>query len=219
MKWGVWSPRDRSGLTGGGSNPMRSLWRNEHSLWLHKIEKETDIHCGVYIYLSSHRSLSIPSATGCVSLLWLQLLWATHSKNGSPKSKLFVQKFPWETLGFTPSLCCTFKCRSSFIRYSQKVSAFRRKIRASEMKTLRCQLYVAVSLSGLPVVLWSWQHATVFDSWGTLTVCRLAKGPLVSEVRSEETGPEKQASSWEKIRRDTNFSESHCEVHSARWIP
>ncbi|XP_033936065.1 aldo-keto reductase family 1 member B1-like [Pseudochaenichthys georgianus] len=57
------------------------------------------------------------------------------------------------------------------------------------------------------------EHATVFDSWGTLTVCRLAKGPPVSEVRSEETGPpEKQASSWEKIRRDTNFSESHCEV-------
>lgn len=37
---------------------------------------------------------------------------------------------------------------------------------------------MAVSLCGLPVTLWSWRRATVFDSWGTLTVWRLSKGPL-----------------------------------------
>lgn len=54
----------------------------------------------------------------------------------------------------------------------------------------------------IPGVLWQ------FAGW--------QKGPFRSlKLDQSGQGPERSvASSWEKIRRDTNFSASHCEVHS-----
>lgn len=102
------------------------------------------------------------------------------------KPTLFVQKFPWETLGLTRSLCCLFKCPLVFLFFysnrctwqSETVSACRRKIRSSEMKTSllggNCMwLYLrlvylrvfdpdSVRLRLIPGVLWQfagWQKA------------------------------------------------------------
>lgn len=95
----------------------------------------------------------------------------------------FVQKFPWEELRCSLLPLCA-RYHLSFPSSSstqQPLPADSSQTWASVLKTFpsfRWQLYVSVSLSGLPVDLWSWQHAMVFDFCLTLTVCRLAKGCL-----------------------------------------
>lgn len=119
-----------------------------------------------------HIPPSLPVHSQWMFFLFLFLiLWEIYFETSPGLQSL--SKVSWEALGFTLGFCCIFKCfviLSPFILIDAlcgTVSTCRRKIRASEMKTsppsLRWHLYVAVSSSGLPVGVWSWQHATVFD--------------------------------------------------------
>lgn len=127
------------------------------------------------------------------------------SERASLKCVLFVWKFPWEELTtglqmlrnisvFAPnSNRSKRKKRKEKKRVSCPQTPNRSLCNENFPPSFRWQLCASASPSGLPADLWSWQHAAAFDSWGTLTVCGPAKGPLsVSEVRSERTGAQKK---------------------------
>lgn len=88
-----WTPAAALGIHYG-----RNRKRDSCSLWY------------IYLLVMPPTFLSIPLANEYFHLF----SFPSHSEI-SPKSTLFVQKFPWEALGFTPSLCCIFKCLFSFI--------------------------------------------------------------------------------------------------------
>lgn len=160
-----------------------------------------------------------------------QILWAAHSET-SANSTVFVQSFlkkrflwvhlqiPWsvllpfvpvDALSKTLSVCGN-KIRASAIKLKKKKKkspSFRQQLYCMWLSVRLVYLCVfdhdSIRLCLIPVVLWQF--------------VMLVKGPSVSEVRSEETGPEKPVSSWEKIRKDTNFRGNHCEVHSGFWLP
>lgn len=149
-------------------------------------------------------------------------------ERASLKCALFVWKFPREELTTGLQMLCNisvFAPNSNRSKRKKKEKekgylARRRQTGASVMKTfppllgdncarLRLRLvylrifdHDSMRRRLIPGVLWQ------FAGW--------QKGPFQSlKLDQSGQGPEKSvASSWEKIRRDTNFSESHCEVHS-----
>lgn len=189
------------------------------------MERETVAHCDLYVYLSHHHyGINI-------SPFFLQILWATHSKI-SPTSTLFVQKFPWEELGFTLGLCCIFKCLavSLFLyfnrctRYSEKVSACRRTIRASEMKTPPPHFLDGNSmwLCLRLVYLWFFDHDSMrrclipgvlwqFACWQKALQCL--------KLDQRRQGLKSRRPAGRRSEKTQTFSESHCEVHSGFWLP
>lgn len=208
MKWNEVFDLPRTGqvFTGRVSDLMSSLWKNGH----HQLHWAfiTATHNGkgrqqlvvsyIFICHTTIPFLSIPLMYEYFPLFSLNS-WTTTLKN---LTKVY-------TLCPKVSLTCTW-FYSGPLLYLQMPEHFSfpfilidavatverhppadGQIRASEMKTFPPLLddnCMWLCSSSLPMGLWSWQHATAFDSWGTLTVCRPAKGPPVSEVRSEETG-------------------------------
>lgn len=114
-------------------------------------------------------------------------------------SPLFVPKFPSGVSAFTPGLfylqmhalfssLYSNRCTLSGEKVSLCLQTLNKSLWNENFPpSFRWQLYVPVSSSGLPVVLWSWQPATLFDSWVTLTVFRQPKGPFSvwSQIRGD----------------------------------
>lgn len=159
-----------------------------HLLGPHIMEKETVAHCDPRIYLSHRHPFFVrPTSVWTFLTFHFKFLERRTSKSHLSLHSL-SESFPWEALGFTRGLCCIFKWPFLFFLYSNRCSRYSGNVPRPPLPnkslwnenftpSFRWQLYVAVSSSGLPVGLWSWQHATLFDSWGTLTVLQAGQRP------------------------------------------
>lgn len=206
MKWGVWSPWDRSCLTGGVSDVMQSPWKNGHHrlhrpfiMATHNGKGDGGSLRSMYLFVTPPSFLCPSHKRMNISHFPLQILGAAHLKI-SPESTLFVRKFSLRGTWFYSGPLLYLQMAVSLFSFIlidavatvETFPARRRQIRASEMKTLppllddNC-MWLCLHL----VYLWVFDHDSMRRCLipGVLwQFCRLAKGPPVSEVRSEETG-------------------------------
>lgn len=84
MKWGVWSPQDRWGLTGGVSDLMYSQWKNGHHQlhWVfitaaHNGKGDSSSLSSIYLFVTPPSPFSV-----CRPWIFLpffpQILWEAH---------------------------------------------------------------------------------------------------------------------------------------------
>lgn len=206
MKWGVWSPRDRSGLTGAASG-LTQTGCTEHSLWLHIMKRR---QCLIVIYvimchttfLSLSLSINIPPFFHQFFALSLHFL---------------SKSFPERHLGFLPaSVVPWWSPLFAFIVIDARITPPPFSIFFLKMAIV-CVCVSCVWFTCGSLIMTACDSIWFLGYFDSLRFWQKDLQCLKWDQRSRAL--EKQVSSWEKIRRDTNFGESHCEVHSGRWLP